>query len=134
MLTYWFYPLPGNASYGNSKVVFLFVVILLMLSLSFFINSRRKRSGDPVFRRLSRSWATVLRLFAVVALVLLVARVEDIQLLSMRFLWVLWVLALFLYGALQMWLFRKRYYAIQPRERNNDPREAYIPKAGSGKR
>lgn len=126
MLTYWFYPNPGNASYDNPKVLLIFGVCAVLFLASFAISSWRKRQGG-VTRNLSRSWAPVCRWLAIIGAFLVLCRVEEIQFMSMRFLWLLWALTLIAFVLFQIWWFKKKNYTVVAKERTTDPREAYLP-------
>lgn len=126
-LTYWFYPNPGNADYGNPKVLLLLALCVLMIAGSFGLSAWRNRQANPVTKKLSRSWAMAALWFGVVGLVLAVSRVEQIQFIAMRFLWVLWAGFLIAYVVLQVRIFRARHYQVLPRETVVDPRDAYLP-------
>lgn|SRR3989338_1843725 len=128
MLSYWFYPNPGNADYANPKVLLLFAACLLLFLGSFIVSSWRKNHGNSVTRKLARSWSSAMRWFAIIGIILVVSRVEDIQFVAIRFLWVLWALAAFLFVLLQMWLWKKRHYTVVPIVRTEDPREKYLPR------
>ncbi|PIR48737.1 hypothetical protein COU80_03505 [Candidatus Peregrinibacteria bacterium CG10_big_fil_rev_8_21_14_0_10_55_24] len=87
----------------------------------------RRRSSNPSFKRLSRSWASAAFWFGLVGFVFIVARVEQISFLAMRFLWVLWGISFAVYLWFQVRLFRLRYYATLPSQVTEDPRTKYLP-------
>lgn len=126
-LTYWFYPNPGNADYGNPKVQLLLALCVLLMAGAVGIRFWRNRQPNPITKKLSRSWAVASLWFGIVALVLTVSRVEQIQFFAMRFLWALWVIALVAYIILQVRVFRARHYQVLPRETVVDPRDPYLP-------
>ena len=130
MLSYFFYPNPGNSGYDHPKVIFLLVFCSLLFLVSFAVSFWRKKRENPVTRKLARSWPSALRWFGALGLLLTIARAEEIQFLSMRFLWVLWALALLVYLILQVRLFRLKHYTVLPRDFVEDPREKYLPKRG----
>lgn len=127
MLSYWFYPNPGNADYANPKVLLLFAACLFLFLGSFIVSSWRKNHGNSVTRKLARSWSSAMRWLAVIGFILIIARVEDIQFVAMRFLWVVWALAAALFILLQAWLWKKKHYTVVPTERFEDPRAKYLP-------
>lgn len=129
MLSYWFYPNPGAVSYENPKIIALIAVSLLLFLSSFALAYWRRRLQNPVTRRLTKSWGSVLRWFSGVGVLLTISRVEGVQFLSIRFLWLLWVLALLAFILFQAWKFRLRHYTILPHVFEEDPREKYLPKA-----
>lgn len=128
LLTYIFWPNPGNADYGSPKSLALIVICLLLVIASLVISRWRKRRSDQVLRRLSSSWSTASLWFGLVGLVLVVARVEEIQYIAMRLWWIVWGLLLALYVVLQIRRYRTRYYQVLPAQSVNDPRDKYLPK------
>lgn len=128
MLSYWFYPNPGGVGYSNWKILLLFALCLILFGSSFLLHLWRRRLDNPVTRRLSRGWGSVLRWAGGIGFLLALSRAEGVQFLSTRFLWVLWALWLLLYVASQVWKFRFRHYTIVPRDSRDDPREKYLPK------
>lgn len=128
MLSYWFYPNPGNADYTNPKVLLLFAACLLLFLGSFAVSSWRKKHPNGITRKLAKSWSPAMRWLAVIGIILIVSRVEDIQFVAMRFLWALWALGAFLFALLQVWLWKKKHYTIVPTDRSEDPREKYLPR------
>ena len=127
MLSYWFWPNPGNASYDSPKVLVLFAVCGVLFLVSFLVVSWRRRTSNAVTRKLSRSWPRAMRWFAIIGIALVVSRVEAIQFLSMRFLWAVWGLALLAFIGFQVWWFRKRHYTVVQKEKVEDPRAKYLP-------
>ena len=128
-LVYLFWPNPGSASYDNPKVIALLAFCTFLIVLSFALRMWRKRQQNTVLRRLSRSWAAASFWFGVIGLVLAVSRVELIQYIAMRVWWFLWLLSGIAYIAMQIKLYRMRYYEVLPSMRINDPREKYLPHA-----
>lgn len=126
-LTYLFWPNPGNAAYTSPKALVLLIVCACAVIASFIVPRLRARSHDAQFKKLSRTWATAAGWFGWTGLVLVIVRVEEIQYLSMRFLWVFWGVALLGYLALQVKLYRSRYYAIIPNRPAEDDRAKYLP-------
>jgi phosphoglycerol transferase MdoB-like AlkP superfamily enzyme len=127
MLTYWFWPNPGNASYSDPKVLGLIALCALLFFGSFAVSVWRKRAGNPLTKKLARSWPSAMQWFGCLGVLLIVARVEEIQWLAMRFLWAVWMFSAVLFIGLQLWIFRKRHYTVVPREKRSDPRSMYLP-------
>ena len=127
MLSYWFYPNPGNAHYGNPKVIILLALCVLLFASSFVLSLWRNNHPNSQTRKLSRSWPKAMRWFALIGLILVVSRVEEIQFLAMRALWALWVLLFLGYAAFEIWKFHRKHYTVVPSERVKDPRQAYLP-------
>jgi hypothetical protein len=128
MFSYLFWPNPGTTSYSNPKVVAVLFICGAMLVASSLIKRWRLKQGNPVTKRLSKSWATASLWFGVVGLVLAVSRVEGIQFIAMRLWWLVWGVGLLLYVALQIRIFRARHYEILPQDTSSDPRAKYLPK------
>lgn len=128
LLTYLFWPNPGNAGYDSPKAIALMVFCLLLIIAAFGISFWRKRQENQARRRLSRSWAAASAWFGATGLFLVIARVEQIQFLAMRFLWVLWVCAAIAYIVFQVRSYRLKYYEVIPAKKINDPRSKYLPK------
>jgi FtsH-binding integral membrane protein len=127
-LSYIFWPNPQATTYDNPKVLALFAVCASMVVLSLIIRVWRRKLGNTVTRRLTRSWPSALLWFAGVALVLVVARVEQISYISMRMWWIVWAVALlfFVYGQMRRW--KAMHYEVLPQQRVDDPRAKYLPK------
>jgi hypothetical protein len=130
VLTYWFYPNPGSASYSNPKVTLLLISCAALLAASFAVSFWRRKVTNPMTRKLARSWPSALRWFGFIGLLLVVSRVEQIQYLSMRFLWLLWSIAALLFLFVQARLFHLRHYTVVKKEREEDPRDKYLPGKG----
>jgi hypothetical protein len=128
ILTYLFWPNPGNAGYDSPKATALIIACALMIALSFALRLWRNRKASAPMRKVSRSWASATFWFGIVGLVLIVARVEQIQFVAMRILWVLWGVLLALYVVLQLRLYKNRYYEVLPTITADDPRSKYLPK------
>ena len=129
MLTYWFYPNPGSATYGSPKVMALLVLFVLLLVGSFLVSLWRSRLRNPLTRKLSRTWPAGMRWFGGIALLLIVARVEQVQFLAMRGLWVVWAVAVLAFIVFQYRLWRLRHYSVvTPEEQETDPRLKYLPR------
>ncbi len=128
MLSYLFWPNPQATTYDNPKVMALLIACGLMIVMSFAIAYWRRQKGNPVTRRLARSWPSAFVWFGGSGLVLAVARVEQISYISMRVWWIAWafVLLLFVYAQFRRW--RMMHYEVLPSSRINDPREKYLPK------
>ena len=127
MLTYWFYPNPGNVHYDSPKVLVIFAVCLLLFVGSFFVAMWRKKQTNSVTRKLSRNWAGRMRIFAYVGIFLVICRVEGIQFFATRILWLVWGLALLGYIAFHVWYWKKKHYTVVTQEKVEDPREKYLP-------
>jgi len=128
IITYIFWPNPGNATYQSPKVVALLVICLLFVLASVIVRIWRRRLTNPVTRKLSKSWPTATLWFGVVGLFLVVSRVEQISFVSMRFLWLIWAGLLVFYLFMQYKLFRAKHYEELPKVKVDDPREQYLPK------
>lgn len=128
MLSYWFYPNPGNVHYSSPKVLVIFGVCLVLLIASWGVSAwRRKQSGQT--KKLSRSWPSAMRWFAIIGLVLTVSRVEHIQFLAMRFLWVVWGAAILIFIGFQVFIWKRKHYSVVKGEGSvEDPRAKYLPK------
>lgn len=127
-LTYWFYPNPHSVSYTSPKA---FVVLLLCFALiagSFVLKAWRKKTKNPVTRKLSASWPTACMWFGITGLVMVVARVESISYVSMRMWWAVWVVVAGLYVFAQYRLFKARHYEPVPGKKTEDPRQEFLPK------
>ena len=127
-LTYWFWPNPGNADYTSPKAIALLVLCVAAIVASIVLPRLRNRWTNPQLKKLSRTWAAACAWFGGIGLVLVICRVEEIQYLAMRFLWVLWGAALLAYLALQVKLYRARYYEVLPNAPVHDARAPYLPK------
>lgn len=128
IVTYLLWPNPEAVPYDNPKVMALLVVCVAFIVLSFVLKRWRMRVGNPITRRLSKSWAGAAIWFGAVGLVLAVARVEQISYISMRLWWAVWLLALIFTVFVQAKRWRAMHYEVLPKERVNDPREKYLPK------
>jgi hypothetical protein len=128
MLSYIFWPNPQATTYDNPKVLALLALCGLMIALGFAISFWRKQKGNPVTRRLTRSWPAACIWFGGIGLVLLIARVEQISYISMRVWWMVWAAALLLYVYVQFRRWRMMHYEVLPTHRMSDPREKYLPK------
>jgi len=128
LLTYIFYPNPGNASFTSPKALTLIIICALMVLMSFGIKYWRSRLSNPITKKLSRSWARASFWFGVIGLILAYSRIESISYVSMRLWWVVWLVALGAYLFIQYKLFRARHYEVLPKEKTEDPREKYLPK------
>jgi hypothetical protein len=128
MLSYLFWPNPQATTYDNPKVMAILGLCGLFIVLSFAVARWRKTKGNPVTRRLARSWPSAFIWFGVIGFILAIARVEQISYISMRVWWIVWgaVLLLFVYMQFRRW--RTMHYEVLPQSRVNDPREKYLPK------
>lgn len=125
---YLFWPNPGNADYDSPKALALLIVCALMIVISIGLSFWRKKQGNPIMKKLSRSWASASFWFGLVGLILVVSRVEQIQFIAARVLWIVWAAALAFYLFVQIRSFRARYYTVLPHEPILDPRSKYLPK------
>lgn len=128
LLSYLFWPNPGNASYDSPKALALLVLCIGMVIASFAVSYWRKHKASQPLRKVSKSWPVMLFWFGLVGAVLLVARIEQIQFIAMRFLWVVWLALLLLIAYLQVRIYRNRYYEVLPMAKVSDPRSKYLPK------
>lgn len=126
-LSYVFWPRPPVVGYDNPKLQALIVLCLAMVLASFVLKYWRRKQGNPVTRKLSRSWSSAAAWFGITGLLFAVSRAEDISYVSMRFWWFVWLLCLALYAYAQVRIFRARHYEKLPAERSEDPREQYLP-------
>lgn len=128
ILSYMFYPNPGDASYTAPAMLAVAGIAVGLLLLSLVIKLWRGRLHNSVTKKLTRSWSSLCFWFGIVALILLVCRVERIQFLAMRFMWVLWAAGLLLALFVQFRVFRMRHYEILPRATApKDSRSKYLP-------
>lgn len=128
LFIYLFWPNPGNAHYGTTSMLAALIACGLLVVFAFTFRLWRNRMGNPVLKKLSRSWSSAAFWFGVSGIVMVVSRVEGIGFLAMRFLWVLWAIALALFLIVQIRLFRLRYYEKLPVEGSDDPRDRYLPR------
>jgi hypothetical protein len=126
-LRYWFYPNPGFASYDKPTMIALISLSVALILASLIVRLWRRRMGNPITKKLSRSWPLALFWFGVVGIILVVSRVATIQFFAMRALWVFWALAFAGYIFLQIRQFRTRHYEVIPQKLVIDPREKYLP-------
>ncbi len=127
ILSYVFYPNPGNASYTSASMLALMAMSLLLIAGYAGIRAWRNKQVNAVTKKLSKSWAVASLWFGIVGVVLVVSRVEEIQFLGMRFMWALWAVALAAYVFVQSRLYRARHYEVLPTVRVEDPRDSYLP-------
>lgn len=128
LLRYWFYPNPGQAAYGDTWVLVFLAICGGLIVLSIVLRAWRRNMGNPILRKLSKSWPMTSLWLGIAGAVLLVCRIEQIQFLAMRFLWLVWLVAALLYVVIQARLYRLRFYEVLPAARMEDPREKYLPK------
>lgn len=128
ILTFLFWPNPGNAHYASPKAIVLLVVCIAMILKSFLLPYWRNRIRNPQLKKISKSWATASGWFGWTGLVLVIARVEEIQYVAMRFLWVIWGAALLAYLFVQYKVYRAKYYEVIPSRPVEDARADYLPK------
>jgi len=126
VFSYLFSPNPGYAFYDSPKVLSLLILCGGFVVISVGLRLWRRQT-DPVLKRLSRSWSSAVFWFGLSGLVLIVSRVENISFLSMRFLWVVWIVCGGVYLWFQVKMIRMKYYKTVPQERDEDPREKYLP-------
>ncbi len=127
ILTFIFWPNPGNATYTSPKALTLLIVCIVFIVASFVLPFVRGKWNNPQLRKLSKSWATATGWFGWTGLVLVICRVEEIQYLAMRFLWIIWGVLLVLYVVLQIRSYRMRYYEVIPNRPTQDARAQYLP-------
>ena len=128
ILSYLFWPNPGNADYGSPKAMAAMAVCILFILGSFAVRFWRANKASQPMSKVSKSWGSVLFWFGLIGLILVVARVEQIQFIAMRFLWILWAAFLALVLYLQVRIYRNRYYEVLPNQTSVDPRSKYLPK------
>ena len=128
MLSYLFWPNPGNAYYNSPTMLAMLLVGVALIAAAVGLRLWRQRLRDSVQKKLSRAWPATAAWFGVVLLFLVVARVEQIQFFAMRILVVLWAAALVLAVAFHVRRYRSRYYQVIPTRKIEDPREEYLPK------
>jgi hypothetical protein len=127
LLSYVFYPNPGNAGYSSPSQLALLTLSLALVAASVGMYVWRKRSANPVTKKLTKTWTPAALCFGLIGAVLVISRVEGIQFLAMRFMWVLWFGAVVAFAFLQYKLFRARHYHVLPSVRVSDPRDRYLP-------
>jgi hypothetical protein len=127
VLSYIFWPNPGNAHYDSPKAMALIIICALMVVGSFVLSQWRKKASAGM-RKSSKSWPTASFWFGLIGLVLVVARVEQIQFIAMRLWWILWALFLVLFIGFQVKNYRARHYEVIPTITEDDPRAKYLPK------
>lgn len=128
LLTYLFWPNPGNASYSSPKAFALLIVCCLLLGAAALLSVWRRRQANPRLKQISRLWPAVSFWAGLTGMLLIVARVEQIQFLAMRVWWVIWMASIVFFCVQQVRLFRARYYKELPMKRVRDPRGTYLPK------
>ncbi len=127
LLSFFFYPNPGNADYSSPKSVALIILCVLLIVAAVVVSLWRKNHKNPITKKLSRSWSTVVFWFGFTGLILVVARVEQIQFIAMRIWWVVWLALAVLFTVFQMRSFRTRHYEVLPKKVSHDPRAKYLP-------
>ncbi len=127
LLSYVFYPNPGNASYSSPTQLVLLIVSLALIGGYFGLSYWRKQNTNPIAKKLSKPWPAASLWFGIIGVVLVVSRVEGIQFLAMRFTWALWLGALAAFVMLQAKLWRTRHYQVLPSMKVSDPRDRYLP-------
>ena len=127
LFIYFVWPNPGNASYADSRIQALLALCIGMVVLSVILRFWRRSTGNPVSKRLSKSWPTASLWFGMAGLIFVVSRVESIGFVAMRLWWVVWGLSLAFYLWVQWRIYRARHYRPLPREYTDDPREKYLP-------
>lgn len=128
MLSYLFWPNPGNAYYSSPSMLIMLAVGVGLIVLAVVLRFWRQGLQDAMRKKLSRSWPATAAWFGLVLLFLVVARVEQIQFFAMRVLVLLWAVALLLAIVFHARRFRSKYYEIIPTKVVDDPREQYLPK------
>lgn len=127
VLSYIFWPNPGNASYDSPKAMALLIACVVMIVASFVLSAWRKRASQGM-RRSSKSWPSAAFWFGLIGAVLVISRVEQIQFVAMRLWWFIWGLALVAYIFFQVKNYRSRHYEVIPSISVDDPRAKYLPK------
>ena len=127
ILTYIFYPNPGQTTYGSTSVIVALALCGGLIALSIIIKFWRRGLRNAVTKKLSRAWSAICFWYGIVGLILAVSRVEKIQFVAMRFFWILWAISLLLLAFLQFRLFCARHYEVLPRAKSADPRDRYLP-------
>lgn len=127
-LSYLFYPNPANATYGSPKSIMLLVLCTLLIAGAAGLSIWRRKTANPVTRKLSRSWPTASFWFGFSGLILVISRVEQIQFISMRAWWIVWLALAAFYIFIQVRLFRTRHYEVLPNIVSSDPRARYLPR------
>ena len=127
IVSYLFWPNPGNASYGSPKAAALIIFCILLIVLSAVLSVWRRRMGTPVTKKLSRSWPSAAFWFGFSGLIFVIARVEQIQFVAMRVWWLVWIVLVVLFLVVQVRLYRARFYQVLPKEVSIDPRAKYLP-------
>ncbi len=128
LLSYLFWPNPGNADYSDPNMVFLLAVGLALVVASLGLRAWRAGLADHRLKKLSGSWQTASFWFGLTLAFLVVCRVETIQFLAMRALIFLWGAAFLAYVVWQVKRFRSQYFQIVPRAATQDARAKYLPK------
>ena len=128
IVTYIFWPNPGNTSYDNPKVMLALLVGVGLIIISIGLRFWRKRHSNAITKRLGRSWRNACLWFGIVALMWTVSRVEMISYLSMRLWWIVWVAAIAAYVWFQLKSFKAKHYETLPSEIADDPRGKYLPR------
>lgn len=126
--SFFFWPNPGNASYGSPKAMVLIIFCAVLIVAAVVISFWRKSLKNQVTKKLSRSWASACFWFGFTGLILIIARVEQIQYIAMRIWWLVWVVVAILYIWFQIKMFRSRHYEVIPAQTVQDPRSKYLPK------
>ncbi len=127
LLSYLFWPNPGNAHYGDPKVVALLAIGMALVVVSLLVRAWRSSMEDHRLKKLSAAWQSASLWFGVVLLFLVVCRVESIQFLAMRSLIIVWFVALLGYVLWQINRYRTQYFKILPRSGAEDARKKYLP-------
>ncbi len=128
LLSYLFWPNPGNASYSSPKAMALLIFCIVLIVAAGVLSVWRRKISNQVTKKLSRSWPSAAFWLGFTGLILTVSRVEQIQFLSMRILWVVWLVCAVFFIVIQVRLYRARYYEVLPKEVSLDPRAKYLPK------
>ncbi len=128
LLSYLFWPNPGNAYYTDPKMVLLLGAGLVLVVASLCLRAWRAGMADHRLKKVSASWQTAGMWFGLVLLFLVVCRVEHIQFLAMRVLVYVWAVSLLAYVLWQLRRFKKVYFQILPRDHAEDARDKYLPK------
>lgn len=128
LLSYLFWPNPGNAYYTDPKMVLLLGIGLVLVVASLCLRAWRGGMADHRLKKISASWQSATMWFGCVLLFLVVCRVENIQFLAMRVLVYVWAVVFMLYVLWQLRRFKTKYFQILPRDQAEDARDKYLPK------
>ncbi len=127
LLSYIFYPNPGNATYASPKALALLILCAALVAASIAVKIWRGKLKNPVTKKLTASWSSAFFWFGISGAILVVARVENIQFIAMRALWLFWSGAVLLFFLTQFRRYRQKNYEVLPTVNVVDSREKYLP-------